>query len=258
MAVGWRAQIARSMWRNRRHNQDFHVTAVASGTRLCGFASPAWLNGPGASEAGKDHRKVKIVGIVGSPRPVGNSYRLIREALSAAAAELAAVDTECLKLADFTISSCRACESCGRPPFRCVLDDDFGAVLDRLSEADGLLLASPRYGPFGALPSRLQALLERLMNVSFLPKHADPDFVPPLHDKPCGLLAVSAEGGQNNLPVLHSLEQYVLAYGMRVVHAPLWPFVGVSGKGNAEGDVLHHTEAIEGAQELGRLVARAV
>lgn len=201
---------------------------------------------------------MKIIGIVGSPRPKGNSYHLICEALSAAAEEADSVEAQCLNLADFVISPCRACENCGRPPFRCVLDDDFGQVLDRLTEADGLLLASPRYGPFGASPARLQALLERLMNVSFLPKHADSDFVPPLHDKPCGLLAVSVEGGQNNLPVLHSLEQYALAYGMRVVHARHWPFVGVSGKGNAEGDVLQHTEAMENARELGRLVARAV
>jgi multimeric flavodoxin WrbA len=199
---------------------------------------------------------VKLIGIVGSPRPRGNSYHLIREALSAAE-EAASVEVECVQLSDFAISPCRACESCGQPPFQCALDDDFSIVLDRLRQAEGLLLASPRYGPFGASPSRLQALLERLINVSFLPKHADPDFVPPLSNKPCGLLAVSVEGGQNNLPVLHSLEQYALAYGMRVVHIPRWPFVGVCGKGNAEGDVLQHAEAIENARVLGRLVAAA-
>jgi len=198
---------------------------------------------------------MKLIGIVGSPRPKGNSFHLIREALSTAA-EVASV--ECLKLSDFVISPCRACESCGQPPFQCVLDDDFGKVLDQLRKADGLLLASPRYGPFGASPSGLQALLERLMNVSFLPKQTNPDFIPPLSNKPCGLLAVSVEGGQNNLPVLHSLEQYVLAYGMRVVHIPRWPFVGVSGKGNAEGDVLQHTEAIDNARVLGRLVVGAL
>ncbi len=210
------------------------------------------------SDGREAQENVKLIGIVGSPRPGGNSYHLVREALSAAAKEVGSVEGECLKLADFRISPCRACESCGKPPFRCVLDDDFRVLLDRLSEADAILLASPRYGPFGASPSGLQALLERLMNVSFLPKHANSAFVPPLRGKPCGLLAVSAEGGQNNLPVLHSLEQYALAYGMHVVHTDRWPYVGVSGKGNAEGDVLQHAEAIENARELGRRVARAV
>lgn len=201
---------------------------------------------------------MKIVGIVGSPRRKGNTYYLINEALSAAAMQVTSLDTECLKLADFAISPCRACESCGQPPFVCVQEDDFGEILDRLIEADGLLLASPRYGPFGASPSRLQALLERLINVSYLPTHTKPGFVPPLDNKPCGLLAVSAEGGQNNLPVLHSLEQYALAYGMRVIHSRHWPYVGVSGKGNAEGDVLEDNQAIENARELGRLVAHSL
>jgi hypothetical protein len=104
----------------------------------------------------------------------------------------------------------------------------------------------------------LQALLERLINISYLPKKVDPSFVSPLNDKPCGLLALSAEGRQNNLPVLHCLEQFAQAYGMRVIHSPRWPFVGVSGKGNDEGDVLQDTEAIENARKLGRLVACAL
>jgi hypothetical protein len=89
-------------------------------------------------------------------------------------------------------------------------------------------------------------------------KDTDPGFVPPPYNRSCGLLAVSAEGGQNNLPVLHSLEQYALACGLRVVHSPNWPFVGVCGKGNDEGDDLQDDQAMENARELGRLVARAL
>ena len=119
---------------------------------------------------------------------------------------------------------------------------------------DGIIIAAPRYGPFGVCPSKMQAVLERLMNVSYLPIHTDPAFVKPLHGKPCGLLAVSVEGRQNNLPVLHSLEQYVLALGMQVVHAEQWPWVGVTGKGNEKGDVLKDDEAMKNARGLGRLL----
>jgi multimeric flavodoxin WrbA len=107
---------------------------------------------------------------------------------------------------------------CGQEPYRCIIDDDdFGHVLGTMKASDGIIIAAPRYGPFGVCSSRMQAVLERLMNVSYLPIHTDPAFVKPLHGKPCGLLAVSVEGRQNNLPVLHSLEQYVLALGMQVV-----------------------------------------
>jgi multimeric flavodoxin WrbA len=91
-----------------------------------------------------------------------------------------------------------------------------------------------------------------------LPAEANPNFVFPLEGKPCGLLAVSVEGRQNNLPVLHSLEQYVLAFRMQPIHTKLWPFVGVSGRGNEKGDVLKDTEAMENAKVLGKLLVKAI
>ena len=199
---------------------------------------------------------MKIIGIVGSPRTGGNSFCLVNEALAAAREAESSTETEIIQLGDFRIQPCKACETCGQFPFKCVQSDDFEIVLDKMKEADAVLIASPRYGPFGASPSILQALLERLMNVSYLPKHTDPGFIPPLKGKPCGLVAVSVEGRQNLLPVLHSLEQYVLAYGMRVVHTSEWPYVGVAGRGNAPGDVLEDEDAMKAARTLGRLMVR--
>ena len=199
---------------------------------------------------------MKIVGIVGSPRKDGNSFYLIREALKTVKEDVLPLETEIIQLGDLNIEPCRACEDCAEEPYKCVIEDDFGLVLDKMKVADGILIASPRYGPFGACPSKMQALLERLVNVNYLPTHKNPEFVFPLKDKPCGLLAVSVEGRQNNLPVLHSLEQYVLAYRMRVIHIPEWPWVGVSGRGDEKGDVLNDNEAMKNAQQLGRLLVK--
>ena len=202
---------------------------------------------------------MKLLGIVGSPRKKGNSFYLVQRALEGAKEEDPAVETKTIQLADLRIEPCQACESCAEEPFKCVNQiDDFEAVFEEMKRADGIFLASPRYGPFGAGPSKLQALLERLINVNVLPANSNPNFVFPLQDTPCGLLAVSVEGRQNNLPVLHSLEQYVLAYHMRPVHTKLWPFIGVSGKGNFKGDVLKDAEAMRNAKVLGALVVRAV
>jgi multimeric flavodoxin WrbA len=202
---------------------------------------------------------MRLLGIVGSPRREGNSFYLVQRALEGAKEENPLVETKIIQLADLRIEPCRACESCAKEPFKCVnQDDDFEMVFEEMKRADGILLASPRYGPFGASPSKLQALLERLINVNILPGNTNPNFVFPLEGKPCGLLAVSVEGRQNNLPVLHSLEQYVLAYRMHPIHTKLWPFVGVSGRGNEKGDVLKDTEAMENAKVLGRLLVKAI
>jgi multimeric flavodoxin WrbA len=197
---------------------------------------------------------VKVLGIVGSPRKNGNSFYLIREALKAAKEAEPSLETEIIQLGDLDIDSCRACESCAEEPYKCVIEDDFEFVLNKMKDADGVLIASPRYGPFGACPSKMQALLERLVNVNHLPPQKNPEFVFPLKDKPCGLLAVSAEGRQNNLPVLHSLEQYVLVYRMRVIHTTEWPWIGVSGRGDEKGDVLNDNAAMKNAQQLGKLL----
>jgi len=39
---------------------------------------------------------------------------------------------------------------------------------------------------------------------------------------------------------------------MRVIHAPEWPWVGVSGRGDERGDVLNDSEAMNNARRLGR------
>lgn len=197
---------------------------------------------------------MKILGIVGSPRKEGNSFYLMREALKGAQEFEPSLETEIIQLSDVQLKSCRACESCANKPFKCILEDDFDFVLDKMRRADGLLMASPRYGPFGATPSKMQALLERLINVNYLPAKQKPDFDFPLKNKPCGLLAVSVEGRQNNLPVLHSLEQYVLAFHMRVIHSLEWPWVGVTGRGNKKGAVLKDKEAMRSARKLGGLL----
>jgi len=200
---------------------------------------------------------MKIIGIVGSPREEGNSFYLINEALKGVFEAETSIETEIIQLSLVNVEPCRACESCANEPYECINgDDDFKSVLKEMRNADGILLASPRYGPLGAMPSRMQALLERLMNVSYLPTHNNPDFVAPLNGKPCGLLAVSVEGRQNTMPLLHTLEQYALAFHMKVIHAPEWPWVGVCGKGDEKGDVLKDIHAMKNAQQLGVLLVK--
>lgn len=197
---------------------------------------------------------MKMLGLVGSPRKNGNSFCLVNEALKGAVEAAPSLETEIVQLADLRIESCLACESCAQEPYECVQEDDFKLVSEKMKDSHAILIACPRYGPGGASSSKMQALLERLVNVSYLPTRNNPEFVMPLRDKPCGLLAVSVEGRQNNLPVLHSLEQYALGYGMRVIHASEWPWVGVSGRGNKKGDVLQDAEAMKNARQLGRLL----
>lgn len=200
---------------------------------------------------------MKILGIVGSPRERGNSFLLVEKALQSAKKEKSSLQTEIIQLSKHRIRSCKACESCADEPYVCIQPDDLNKIYQDMKKAEAIIFASPRYGPFGACPSIMQAFLERIMNLNHLPFKKNKEFTFPLENKFCGLIAVSTEGGQNNLSILHSLEQYALAFRMNPVHIKNWPFAGISGKGNKIGDVLSDKGAVENAKLLGRQIAKA-
>jgi hypothetical protein len=45
---------------------------------------------------------------------------------------------------------------------------------------------------------------------------------------------------------------------MQPVHTKLWPFIGVSGKGNDKGDVLKDADSMKNAKVLGALLVKKI
>ncbi|MGD8369321.1 MAG: flavodoxin family protein [Desulfobacterales bacterium] len=84
----------------------------------------------------------KVLGIIGSPRRLGNSEIMVKEISRR-------IDEEhrlrLLRLADFNIRPCRGCYRCLFGSERCVQKDDFQTVLEAVVEADALVLAAPTY-----------------------------------------------------------------------------------------------------------------
>jgi multimeric flavodoxin WrbA len=101
-------------------------------------------------------RTVKVLGIFGSPRKGGNTDLLLEEALKGAAAEGALVDR--LRLCDFTISPCTACQGCFQDG-TCVISDDMQDIYPRLVAADIVILASPIF--FYGITAQTKALVDR-------------------------------------------------------------------------------------------------
>ncbi len=99
-----------------------------------------------------------ILGIIGSPRKMGNSEIIIKE-ISRQISE--PHELKLLKLSDFNIGACRGCYSCLAKKERCVLEDDLYTVVDAICEADGILLAAPTYF-LGA-----NSILKRFIDRSF-------------------------------------------------------------------------------------------
>ena len=83
---------------------------------------------------------VYVLGVSTSPRAGSNSDVLLRKALTGAGE--AGAQTEYLRLADYKVGPCMECNSCYATG-RCVLNDDYPQILQKILDTDHLIIASP-------------------------------------------------------------------------------------------------------------------
>ena len=109
---------------------------------------------------------MKIVAVLGSPRPQGNSSTLARAFLQAAGERGAEITEYLLNQMDF--QGCQGCGGCKTKSETCILEDDLTPVLQAVRDADLLVLASPVY--FGDLSGQLKCFFDRTYS------YFNPDF----------------------------------------------------------------------------------
>ena len=106
---------------------------------------------------------MKVIAINGSPRKNWNTDTLLKKALDGAAS--AGAETEMVYLYDLKFRGCVSCLACKLQkeprPNRCVLRDDLTAVLDRVHDADAVILGSPIY--FSEVTGEMRSFFERFL-----------------------------------------------------------------------------------------------
>lgn len=99
----------------------------------------------------------KILILSGSPRKGGNSEALCKQF------ELGAKESgnivETIHIADKKIDYCKACYYCRNHGGKCVINDDMGEILQKIIEADIIVLSSPVY--FYSIDAQLKAVIDR-------------------------------------------------------------------------------------------------
>ena len=100
---------------------------------------------------------MKAIAICGSPREGGNTEYYLKTILSEL--EQKGIGTEFIPMLDKTVKPCRGCYGCLQHK-KCVQDDDFEAIFQKMEQADIIVIGSPVY--VGKPTSLLQALLERV------------------------------------------------------------------------------------------------
>jgi multimeric flavodoxin WrbA len=182
---------------------------------------------------------IKVIGICGSPRKGGNTEILVNNSLKAAKSE--GTDTEIILLSEKKVEPCTACDACSSGS--CVIEDDFMEVFDKMTEADGLIFASPSY--YESMTPQMKALIDRsgTFNGS---AHNRTKF----DGKVAGAMSVARRTGLANVWTQQLL--FILSQKMIVP--------GIKSYANAvaqdKGDVVYDKEGMESSWALGIAVAK--
>ncbi len=107
---------------------------------------------------------MKVIALNGSPNPKGNTATALSRVC--AVLEKRGIETERVEIGRRPMHGCVACRQCGeKQNRRCALDGDLlNTVIDKILDADGLLVGSPVY--YAGVNGALKSLLDRLFFVA--------------------------------------------------------------------------------------------
>jgi multimeric flavodoxin WrbA len=217
---------------------------------------------------------MKILALNATYRKRGTTSALLEKALSGAAE--AGAQTEHLILKDFDIQYCTNCLTCYRDLKSeiapCTLDDDVTLILEKIKEADGVILGSPVH--MGFVTALMYAFMERacfrlcrptgqIMGIKGCP-------VPRLTDKPRAAASIVTAGAmpdearpycddgtqwlKNNVPMMLNGEfiadQYAAAHFPRELNDDEWTRAFTLRELDEE--------QLQEAVELGRTMAQRI
>jgi len=208
-------------------------------------------------------QKVKVLGVVGSPRKDGNTAKLVKRALEGAMS-VPGVETEFYEMAGKKFHNCMGCFDCLKTGV-CVFKDHLPDFIRRYMQADGIIWASPVYHM--SITGHMKNVLDRLGN-SLLCHFARQGLELPRFSKVCATLTVGAHrhGGQDLVNVF-MVQSSLLMNGVAVSgDTMLGSYIGAVGwTGNASGDILEQLkskdavledkEGLMCAENLGKRVA---
>lgn len=186
------------------------------------------------------HRAYRTTVICASHRRGGVSRQLADAVTASLGSASPASTVRVLELADLSIASCRSCSSCARTG-HCCQSDDFDGVLGTLLDSDAIVVISPYYAP---IPSRLAALLERLMAVSIMPVVAGDSAARgfPLQKRWCAVLHFGADQRQGYMASI--IRESLVSMGLGLVMT--------------EREVSFDAPVVDHARALGPLLVRTL
>ena len=177
----------------------------------------------------------KVLLVNGSPNAAGCTFTALSEVAKALHGD--GVETEIFHIGQNPVFGCVACGKCWEFE-RCVFDGDpANAILDKMREADGVVVGSPVY--YAAPNGALCALLDRV----FFSNGGT------LHGKPAAAVVSCRRSGAS--AAFDRLNKYFSINSMPIVTSQYWNNV----HGNEPEEVLRDLEGLQTMRTLGRNMA---
>lgn len=106
---------------------------------------------------------MKIIAINGSPKSEGNTFhglKIVCEAL-----EKEGISTEIIHVGNKNIRGCLACGGCAaNKNEKCVIDDEVNSIIQKMKNADGIIIGSPVY--YASMAGTMKCFLDRAFYVA--------------------------------------------------------------------------------------------
>ena len=191
----------------------------------------------------------RVLAIYGSPRREGNTSLLLNKAVQGA--REAGAEVEEVVLRDLKMSPCLEIYGCKKNG-RCVIQDDFQRIYDKLLSCEGLMLASPIF--FYTVSAHTKILMDRCQSLwakRYLLERAVRGEGKPARK---GLfISVGATKGKK----LFEGTLLTVRYFFDVCDAELWRYLLYRSL-DFEGDVLKHPQYLQEAYRAGEELVQAV
>jgi len=183
---------------------------------------------------------MKVIAFNGSARKDGNTSILLNMVFEELKAE--GIGTEMYALAGKPVQGCIACFKCfENKDKRCAVEKDIiNECIQKMLEADGILLGSPTY--FADVSAGMKALIERCGMVS----RANGDMLK--RKVGAGVVAVRRAGAMH---VFNSLNSFFLINQMIIPGSSYWNL----GIGRQPGEVNNDLEGVQTMKNLGKNMA---
>jgi len=192
---------------------------------------------------------IKILAIYGSPRRKGNTSELLKRAVQGATESGAQIEE--IFLRDLKISPCLEIYGCKKTG-RCVINDDFQDVYDKILSSHGIILASPIF--FYMVSAHTKILMDRCQSL-WVKKYWLKNM--PIENKSNTKKALFISVGATRGKRLFDGVLLGVRYFFDAIDVELWKSILYRGL-DLEGDVLNHPDYLEEAYSSGKELVNIV